>query len=184
MSVVVVGHIASEGPPALLSLPPLQHPAACAPCTPQRGMPSPLRAAHPWAPFTSLGAPEAAQRGQHRLQEQKEHLATHGPGGDRVQETLCWEPVRRVWRHARLRKRQAGRCAGAPEAGFTPAPAVPWGRRGVGRMGAAALGGSTARPGRSAGAAETALRLASVSLWLLGGDEWLGRWPLTRLETT
>lgn len=101
-----------------------------------------------------------------------------------MRETLCWEPVRRVWRRARLRKRQAGRRAGAPEAGFTPAPAAPWGRRGVGRMGAAALAGSTARRGRSAGAAETALRLASVSLWLLGGDKWPGRWPLTRLETT
>lgn len=63
--------------------------------------------------------------------------------------------------------------------GFTPAPAARWGRRGVGRMGRCSRGEHC-----SPGAAETALRLAPVSLWLLGGDEWPGRWSLTHLETT
>lgn len=168
VSVVVVEYTASEGSPALLHLLPLQRPAARAPCTLQSGMPSPLRATCQWAPLTSPGAPEAAQRGQHRLQEQKEHLATHGPGDDRVRETLCWGPVRRVWRCARLRKPQAGRRAGAPEAGFTRAPAAPWGRQGVGRMGAVAPAGSTARQGRSGGCRDgpaSRVRLSLTPQW-------------------
>lgn len=181
MSVVFVGHTAREGTPALLGLPPLQRPTARAPCTLQSAERDavPPQGGPPVGPTPQSRSPRGRPV---RLQEQKEHLATHGPGGNRVRETLCWGPVRRVWRRVRLRKRQAGRRAGGGGVrggGFTPAPAARWGRRGVGRMGRCSRGEHC-----SPGAAETALRLAPVSLWLLGGDEWPGRWSLTHLETT
>lgn len=111
VSVVFVGHTAREGTPALLGLPPLQRPTARAPCTLQSAERDavPPQGGPPVGPTPQSRSPRGRPV---RLQEQKEHLATHGPGGNRVRETLCWGPVRRVWRRVRLRKRQAGRRAG------------------------------------------------------------------------
>lgn len=68
---------------------------------------------------------------------------------------------------------------GGGEGALLPLPPLT-GDGGVWDEWAAAPGGEHCSPG----AAETALRLAPVSLWLLGGDEWPGRWSLTHLETT
>lgn len=148
VSVVFVGHTAREGTPALLGLPPLQRPTARAPCTLQSAERDavPPQGGPPVGPTPQSRSPRGRPV---RLQEQKEHLATHGPGGNRVRETLCWGPVRRVWRRVRLRKRQAGRRAGGGLGGWgalLPLPPLT-GDGGVWDEWAAAPGGSTARPG-------------------------------------
>lgn len=146
VSVVFVGHTAREGTPALLGLPPLQRPTARAPCTLQSAERDavPPQGGPPVGPTPQSRSPRGRPV---RLQEQKEHLATHGPGGNRVRETLCWGPVRRVWRRVRLRKRQAGRRAGWGGGGLYSRSRRSLGTEGCGTNGPLLPGGSTARPG-------------------------------------
>lgn len=149
MSVVFVGHTAREGTPALLGLPPLQRPTARAPCTLQSAERDavPPQGGPPVGPTPQSRSPRGRPV---RLQEQKEHLATHGPGGNRVRETLCWVGAGASGLETCSTEKTPGREArgrrGGREGALLPLPLLA-GDEGVWEEWAAAPGGSTARPG-------------------------------------
>lgn len=162
---------------ALLCPPSLQRPAARAPCSLQSGVQF-----LPSAPASPTHQPRSP-RG--RLARPAPAAETEGTPGDpwTGRGLSAGDPALRAmppgWSRARLRKPQAGRRAGAPEAGFIPAPAALWGRLGGGqgtgknwRRRSLGAGGAAQVGAEASG---TSLRLVSVSLQLLGGEEWPGR---------
>lgn len=161
-------------PEGLLCPPPSrQLPAARAPCRAGCAR-SPGR---PRVPLTGPGASEAAQRGQHRLQEQKERPATHGrEGAGRGAACAARRRLQAVL--SSPGETSGGRSAGAPGAGFTPAPAAHWGwlggREGLGGMDAAARCGG-APPGWERRLQRQRCASPRSRPWLVGGEEWPGR---------
>lgn len=151
---------------ALLCPPSLQRPAARAPCSLQSGVQF-----LPSAPASPTHRPRSP-RG--RLARPAPAAETEGTPGDpwTGRGLSAGDPALRAmppgWSRARLRKPQAGRRAGATEAGFILAPAAHWGRLGGGRgtgknWRRRSVGVGGCRPGRSGGFGDIAAPCVHLS---------------------